>query len=173
MPLESLVQVFGVAVIDSGFRDFVTRVVPSLSEPAKFLCYDSDLNAFEGFVPTLTPMLGSSPVVTPGPTPTPKFAACETGLDGSHGTQVVESLLEIAPDVKLYISDADRSVEYVQTLDWLTAGRSDNTVEGRPVYDATANDSYNVKVINHSGSGVWTGLVTVRRISLVSVNGAC
>ena len=112
----------GVAVIDSGFTDFRTRVMPSLSEPAKFLCYDSFGEAYEGYVPTLTPTPGAAPVVTPGPTPTPKFVACEDGTD--HGTVSVESLLEVSPDAKLHLSDADHPERHIQAVDWLTAGRS-------------------------------------------------
>ena len=142
-------------MLDSNFRDFRTRVAPFLSEPAKYLCFDTRGNPFEGYVPTLTPTPGPTPVVTPGPTPTPSFVACEDGpgTGVGHGTQVTESLLEVAPDPKLYISDpslAMDSVQYVQALDWLTAGTSDNMVDGRTVYDAVANDSYDVKVINHS-----------------------
>ena len=146
----------GVAVIDSGFKDFRTRVMPSLSEPAKFLCYDSDREAHEGYVPTLTPTPGATPVVTPGPTPTPKFVACEEGAD-DHGTVIVETLFEVAPDVNLRIARAGRPAEYVQAVEWLTAGRSDNTIAATRVYDVRANDEHNVKIINHSGGDVWDG----------------
>ena len=124
----------GVAVIDSGFKDFRTRVMPSLSEPAKFLCYDSDREAHEGYVPTLTPTPGATPVVTPGPTPTPKFVACEEGAN-DHGTVSVESLFEVAPGVNLRIARAGRPLEYIQAVDWLTAGRSDNAIAATRVYD--------------------------------------
>ena len=165
----------GVAVIDSGFKDFRTRVMPSLSEPAKFLCYDSDNNLHEGYVPTLTPAPGSIPVVVLGPTPTPKFVACEEGTD-DHGTGTVESLLEIAPDVKLYISDANTPERRVEAVNWLTSGRSDNAIAATRVYDVMANDEYNVKVINHSIGEVWDGpgdgtsdLVSVKRRSLLNI----
>ena len=96
----------GVAVIDRGFQDFETRIMPFLSEPARFLCYDERRNAVEGFVPTLTPSPGS-PSSGSQPAPTPKFSACKVGPESetTHGIEVLESLLEISPDVKLYFSD--------------------------------------------------------------------
>ena len=70
---------------------------------------------------------------------------------------MVESLLDVAPDVKLYISDPGGPQEYVHVLNWLTAGSSDNAVVGRPDYDVVANDSYDVRIINHSASVPWDG----------------
>ena len=146
----------GVAVIDNGFMDFRTRVMPSLSEPAKFLCYDSTGEAHEGYVPTLTPTPGATPVVTPGPTPTPKFVACEDNAN-DHGTVAVESLLEVAPDGDLHVSDPRSSEQHIQTVNWLTAGRSDNAIAATRVYDVMANDDHNVQVISHSRADEWDG----------------
>ena len=150
-----------VAVLDTNFADFRTRVVPFLSEPAKYLCYDVRGVGYEGVVPAPTPTAGPTPTGTPVPTPTPSFVACEDGQDGiaDHGTQVSEQILEIAPDVKLYVSDpviSFDSSQYVQTVDWLTAGSSDNEA-GAEFYDEEANDSYDVEVINHSQKGQWDG----------------
>ena len=150
-----------VAVIDRNFENFRTRVVPFLSEPAKYLCYDAAGVGYEGVVPPPTPTAGPTPTGIPVPTPTPSFVACEDRQDGiaDHGTQVSENLLEIAPDVKLSISDASldmNSAQYVQALDWLTAGESDNVV-GAEFYDEEANDSYDVEVINHSMGALWDG----------------
>ena len=85
----------GVAVLDSGFKDFRTRVMPSLSEPAKFLCYDSGGSAHEGYIPTLTPALGSIPVVTPGPTP--KFVACEATVGGQSVDLISKCFTQYSP----------------------------------------------------------------------------
>ena len=150
-----------VAVLDRNFKDFRTRVVPFLSEPAKYLCYDARGVGFEGVVPAPTSTPDPNPVGMPVPTPTPSFVACEDRQEGiaDHGTQASESILEIAPGAKLYLSDPSPdtdSVQYVQVLDWLTAGNSDNTV-GAPYYDEMANDAYNVQVINHSQSVPWDG----------------
>ena len=150
-----------VAVLDWNFKDFRTRVAPFLSEPAKYLCYDARGVGFEGVVPAPTSTPDPNPVGMPVPTPTPSFVACEDRQGGiaDHGTQASESVLEIAPDAKLYLSDPSpdiNSVQYVQVLDWLTAGDSDNTV-GALYYDELANDSYNMQVINHSQSVLWDG----------------
>ena len=145
-----------VAVIDRGFRDFRARILPRLSKPVKYLCFDAQGNAFDGQVPAPTLTSGGPPV----PTPTPAFVACETTGGGDHGTQVSESLLEIAPDANLYVTNPSfglDSVQYVQALDWLTAKQSDNMVDGVTVYDATSNDNFDVKVVNYSQSAPWDG----------------
>ena len=145
-----------VAVMDRGFRDFRARILPRLSKPVKYLCFDAEGNAFDGQVPAPTPTPGGPPE----PTPTPAFVACETTPGGDHGTQVSESLLEIAPDANLYVTNpslALNSVQYVQALDWLTAKQSDNMVDGVTVYDATSNDNFDVKVVNYSLSVPWDG----------------
>ena len=150
-----------VAVIDGNFADFRTRVAPFLSEPARYLCYDARGVGYEGVVPAPTSTPDPNPDGMPAPTPTPSFVACEDRRGGiaDHGTQVSENLLEIAPDAKLLISDARadlNSAQYVQALDWLTAGESDNVV-GAEFYDEMANDSYDVQIINHSIGAPWDG----------------
>ena len=60
-----------VAVMDRGFRDFRARILPRLSKPVKYLCFDAEGNAFDGQVPAPTPTPGGPPE----PTPTPAFVA--------------------------------------------------------------------------------------------------
>ena len=125
-----------VAVLDRGFRDFKTRVLPFLSAPVRYLCHS----------PALSNPPPAEGILYPDGTeldlemnPTDGFFACAFGSD--HGTVVAASLIENAPDVKLYVSnpfyDSDRTV----TMDWLTAGV----------------DAFDVKVISHSTGSKWDG----------------
>ena len=98
----------GVAVIDAGFRDFRARILPSLSNPVRFLCYDSSGVAKEGVISAATSQQGGVPAGY--------FDACEDRT--SHGTSVVASLLEMSPDVTLYLSNSPK-LDFAQKLDKL------------------------------------------------------
>ena len=75
-----------VAVIDTDFRDFRAQILPMLSHPVEFLCYDGSLN----------PIVGQLPL--PPAVPPASFSACETSTASTpvpvlgfrpHGTDVV------------------------------------------------------------------------------------
>ena len=143
-----------VAVIDADFRDFRARILPMLSQPVEFLCYNVGLNPMEGQLPL-------PPAVPPA-----SFSACETSAAQPpvplptlrpHGTDVVAALLEVAPDVKLYISNANDRMRLERAVDWLTAKGGDNAVTGAD-YDVGANNAFDVKIINRSRLGLWDGL---------------
>ena len=131
----------GVGVIDSSFQDFETRVLPMLSRPVRFFCYDSSDNIVEGQLPPLPDG--------------PSFDVCEDGSleNPDHGTDVAAALAEIAPDADLYIVENPPGypVEIVfLALDWL--------IDAQGPLSATMPDrSFNVKVINHSLGHLWDG----------------
>ena len=146
-----------VAVLDSDFTDFRARIVPLLSQPVNFLCYGADGVPREGQISAASALALGDPAGS--------FAACETssiGLpvplpgDRPHGTEVVEDYLEIAPDVKLYISNPSSSMRMTQVLKWLTAGDSDD-VPGTADYNVAGNNEFNVRIINHSITELWKG----------------
>ncbi len=119
-----------VAVIDAGFENFEARVLPLLSEPVHFRCY---------YV-SGTDVLLESGVLSPAGSsvqPTGDFSKCENG--DSHGTDVAMGLAEIAPGVKLYISNPDVD-QRVEVLNWLTRGVRDD-----------------VKILNISIDQLWDG----------------
>ena len=64
------------------------------------------------------------------------LANCQSG-DDNHGTIVAESLLDIAPDVSLYISNPVSWGDLKTTVEWMV--------------------SQNVNVINHSAARLWDG----------------
>ena len=132
----------GVGVIDSSFKDFETRVLPMLSRPVRFFCYDSDDNIVEGQLPPLPD--GAS------------FDACEDGstADPDHGTNSAAALAEIVPDADFHIvevgAESTGAVKVFQALDWL--------IDAQGPLTATMPDrSFNVKVINHSLGSLWDG----------------
>ena len=142
-----------VAVIDGDFRNFGTRIIPLLSQPVEFLCYGAD-GPVEG-------TLSSSSLAASGD-PAGSFSACErTSTPGGdpHGTAVVEALLDIAPDVKLYIANPDSPSRRVEVLRWLTAREGDNEPEFAEFadYKVNGNDDFKVKVIIHPGGSEWDG----------------
>ena len=94
----------GVGVIDSSFQDFETRVLPMLSRPVRFFCYDASGNIVEGQLPSLPD--GAS------------FDVCEDGSLGNpdHGTDAAAALAEIAPDVDLYIAEVEAGSGSVQRV---------------------------------------------------------
>ena len=131
----------GVAVIDSSFQDFETRVLPMLSRPVRFFCYDSSHNIVEGQLPALPDG--------------PDFDVCEDGslTNPDHGTDVAAALAEIAPDADLYIVENPTGypVEIVfLALDWLIHARG-------PLSATMPDRSFNVKVINNSAGALWDG----------------
>jgi hypothetical protein len=63
------------------------------------------------------------------------LAACDTGFD--HGTAVAESLIDVAPDVQLFIANPVSRLDLRQTVDWMT--------------------SQGVRVINYSAAQSWDG----------------
>ena len=67
--------------------------------------------------------------------PTNEPSDCENG--DSHGTEVVQELLQIAPNVQLYISNPRDRVELLQAVNWMT--------------------SQTTQVINHSVTYTWDG----------------
>lgn len=68
--------------------------------------------------------------------PTSRLSACDNDGD-VHGTAVAEALLDIAPDVSLYIADASTRGDMAKAADWMTA--------------------HDVQVINFSASFPWDG----------------
>ena len=125
-----------VAVIDRGFRDFKTRVLPFLSAPVRYLCHSS---AYSNPPPAEGILYPDGTELDLAMNPTDGFFACEF-LSG-HGTVVAASLIENAPDVKLYVSNPSDDSERTVTMDWLTAGV----------------DAFDVKVISHSTGSKWDG----------------
>ena len=156
-----------VAVIDYDFRDFRARVLPLLSQPVEFFCYDGTGN----------PEYGQLPL--PPATPPANFSACEASASSPpaplptirpHGTDVAAALVETAPGVTLYISNANRRLRLVQAVDWLTAKNADNSATGvhynnecdesdsaPEMVNVSCNDNFDVKIINHSQVYVWDG----------------
>jgi subtilisin family serine protease len=63
------------------------------------------------------------------------LADCEVG--SNHGTAVAESLVDIAPDVELYIANPISRLDLLNTVDWMTA--------------------QGVRIINFSQASVWDG----------------
>ena len=138
----------GVAVIDYDFRDFRSRILPTLSQPVEFFCYDGGGSVVDGRLPL------------PPATPPAEFSACETAASTPparpHGTDVVAAAMEVAPDATLYISNAFGVERLEQAVDWLTRGTADNTVSDTD-YNKFGNDDFDVKVINHSQTHPWDG----------------
>ena len=146
-----------VAVIDDDFRDFRARIVPLLSEPVRFLCYGPSGVPSEGQISASTSVQGGDPASS--------FYACENSSvslpvppEGfrPHGTDVVAALLEVAPDVKLYISNSAGSARRSQVSRWLTAVESDN-VRSVVDYKVAGNDDFDVNIINSSITALWDG----------------
>ena len=139
-----------VGVVDADFASFRTRVLPLLSYPVRFFCYDSMGVVHQGELPL--------PSTDPAAEPDPGFSACETsdGMAGAHGTDVVRALVDTAPGIKLSITNGIDRVRLVQSVDWLTAKRSDNSRSDTD-YDRESNDEFDVKIINFSRKHVWDG----------------
>ena len=129
-------------VIDTGFQGFSTRITPNLTSTVIALCFPSD-----------------------AANPTNTLSDCEQVTE--HGTNVVEKLIAIAPEAQIYISNPQNRTQLKQAVNWMTAKSQDNvrTILGgyrpeigpTPSYDSSANDDFNIKVINHSRSYPWDG----------------
>jgi subtilisin family serine protease len=63
------------------------------------------------------------------------LGACQTS--SNHGTAVAEALLDVAPNVQLYIANPKSTVDFRRTIDWMT--------------------SQGVRVINYSAAWPWDG----------------
>ena len=106
-----------VGIIDYGFKDFRTRL-PNLTPAAKPFCYDTN-----------------------GVLSKTNISSCESNIGlppgDDHGTEVAEALIETAPNISLYIANANTLPRIKAAVDWMGA-----------------ND---VDVINFSLSSVWDG----------------
>ena len=133
-----------VGIIDFDFRNFRTQVLPNTTATVRWLCFDANGSPVEG--------ISSDPDAD--------FAPCETADQTPtavpHGTNVAAALLEIAPDVELFISNGATRLEVHQATEWLTAKRADNLETGR-AYNVRGNDDFNVKVISFSRKDRWDG----------------
>ena len=125
-----------VAVIDVGFREFKTQVLPFLSVPVRYLCHSS---AYSNPPPAEGILYPDGTELDLEMNPTDGFFAC--AFFSGHGTAAAASLIENAPDVKLYVSNPSDDSERAMTMDWLTAGVGD----------------FDVKVISHSTGAEWDG----------------
>ena len=141
-------QTIEVGVIDSGFRSFTMRLGKKFADTVTALCFpiavddqDEQLN------------------------PTNTLSDCEHGTE--HGTNVVEKLQDIVPKAKIYISNPQNRVQLKQAVNWMTAKNQDNErrilggyrpeIGPTPSYEASENNNFNIKVINHSRSHPWDG----------------
>ena len=131
-----------IGILDSNFRGFVTQI-PGPTNPRASTNLDTEQTQFLCFI-TDTTVSESD------------FSYCEDGPENpGHGAQVANTVKEIAPNAKLYISNARNRVQLQIAVQWMTAKQSDNG-STRP-YDTSANDDFNVKVINNSRSSPWDG----------------
>ena len=124
-----------VGVIDSGFQGLSTRTPANVIRAVTALCFKSGvLN------------------------PTNTLSDCEQVTD--HGTNVVEKLIAIVPQAKIYISNPRDRDELKQAVNWMTAGDQDNEgieIGPTPSYITSENNNFNIKVINHSIAYLWDG----------------
>ena len=137
-----------VAVLDSGFNGFKKNVLSMLSEPVHYLCFSGGIHPPSQGILLLNGKEDRLDTGTGG-----GFSDCE--IDLGHGTAVVASLLEIAPDVELYVSNASKR-DKVVAVRWLkgeTLGSLPRSVED----GVTPIDQFDVKVINHSAGSRWDG----------------
>ena len=127
-----------VGIIDGGFQEIQTRVLATDDAPSiTSLCFKPNKDEpFEG---------------------PREIGRCETEVD--HGTDVVENLIQVAPNVKIYISNPHDQEQLRQAINWMTAKGLDNNPSYQPVpeYDPTTNDDFNIKVINMSRTFLWDG----------------
>ena len=85
-----------VGVIDSGFEDFSQLQGNELPRNVKALCF---------------PPSGSREPASSA------LADCET--NGDHGTRVAEAVIDVAPQVELYIARTSGSSDLVEAVDWM------------------------------------------------------
>ena len=102
-----------VGIIDGGFAGFSALMGSELPANVTLRCY-TDIGVFSS-----------------------NFADCEAAAEGNHATIVAESLMDIAPDATLYISNPRSQGDLRQTVDWMV--------------------SQGVDVINRSQGGLWQG----------------
>ena len=144
-----------VGIIDPGFTGFSDSITPQLRTPPTFLC----------FINNETTVDNTTEKDDPDPDP---ITYCEAGND-KHGTFAAQDLLNVAPDVQLYISNASNPHQLNVAANWMTAKRNDNEItEGitdhhltppdyEPLYTDTSNDHFEVKVISHSAGFEFDG----------------
>ena len=85
-----------VGIIDSGFEGFSQRQGSELPRGVMARCYP--------------PSDSTAPVSS-------SLADCE--VNGSHGTAVAETVIDVAPEVQLYIANARTSGDLVDAVDWM------------------------------------------------------
>ena len=90
-----------VGVIDSGFEGFGQRQGGELPRNVTARCY------FEG-----------------ARAPSPRLTDCEAGSD--HGTAVAETLIDVAPEVQLYISNPRSGGDLRDAVDWMVGNGARN-----------------------------------------------
>ena len=83
-----------VGVIDRGFEGFIQRQGSELPRNVTALCF------FEQ-----------------GRTPSSRLADCEAG--GDHGTAVAETLIDVAPEIQLYIANVATPGDIQKAADWM------------------------------------------------------
>lgn len=89
-------QGINVGIIDTNFTGFGSLIGTELPAPVGVRCY-TDLDRF-----------------------TSNLADCERG-DDDHGTIVAESLVDIAPEVSLYIANPGSFADLQATADWMAS----------------------------------------------------
>ena len=102
-----------VGVIDAGFDGLEDLLGTELPATVQAMCFDSDFDE-----------------------PTSNLSDCETNI---HGTAVAESVLDIAPDVELYIANPASAGDLHDAVAWM------------------ANPDQGVEVINYSMSNKFLG----------------
>ncbi len=80
---------------------------------------DTGFEGFSGLVGTELPATVVARCYTDIGEPTPNLADCEAG--SGHGTRVAESLVDIAPEVSLYISNGHTKGDLQTAVDWMIA----------------------------------------------------
>ena len=102
-----------VGIIDTGFKGFSALIGTELPEPAGLMCF-TDIDR-----------------------PTTNLEDCETGeADDTHGTIVAESLMDIAPEVDLYIGHPVSRADLQAIADWMVS-------EGVSVINYSAGWTFN------------------------------
>ena len=105
-----------VGIIDSGFEGFGGLMGPELPSTVVARCY-TDIGVF-------TQNLADCEVVGQVTTPFPK---CQDAVqrravrDAEHGTIVAESVIDIAPEVSLYIANPRSRGDLQDAVDWMAA----------------------------------------------------
>ena len=106
-----------VGIIDYGFKDFRTRL-PNLTPAVKPFCYGTNGVLSKTSISSCESNIGQAP-------------------SDDHGTDVAEALIGIAPNVSLYVANANTKSRVKAAVDWMATN--------------------NVDVINFSQADVWDG----------------